>query len=67
MDCDVFLDSGGQLRHAAEAAALQSIRRDAVEDTSAMLSQDAEVGVKRTWKRGCFSDHLLTFGCLCVA
>lgn len=34
---------------------------------STMLSQDTEVGVKWIWKRGCFSSHCRTVGCLWVA
>jgi hypothetical protein len=34
---------------------------------STALSQDAEVGVKWKWNRGCRSSQARTFGCLCVA
>jgi hypothetical protein len=34
---------------------------------STMFSQDAEVGVKCTLKRGCLASHCATPGCLCVA
>jgi hypothetical protein len=34
---------------------------------STMFSNDAEVGVKWMWKRGCLASHFRTAGCLCVA
>src|SRR4051812_48922235 len=34
---------------------------------STALSQEAEVGVKWKWKRGCRTSHARTFGCLWVA
>jgi hypothetical protein len=42
-------------------------RVSSAKSPSAALIQDAQVGVERTWKRGCRSSHARTFGCLWVA
>ena len=57
---------------AARAALLKSPRRMrfrviSAKKRSTMLSQDAEVGVKRRWKRGCALSQRFTAGVLWVA
>ena len=57
MQGDVLLDGGGEFRDAREHATLQAIGGEASEKRSTMFSHEAEVGVKWTWTRGCFSSH----------
>ncbi|MNG34717.1 hypothetical protein D3C84_1212770 [compost metagenome] len=38
-----------------------------LKNRSTLFIQELEVGVKCTWKRGCFASHAFTFACLCVA
>ena len=46
---------------------LSRCRVSFAKNPSTALSQDAEVGVKWKWNRGCRSSQARTFGCLCVA
>ena len=65
---DVAADGSDQLLQVLEDAApdlvLQSGRGRTVRS---QLSSEADVGVKRTWNRLCFSNQRWTRGCLCVA
>ena len=55
-----------ELRGAREAPRAHAVLRQIGENRSTMFIQELEVGVKCMWKRGCFSNHLTTFLCLCV-
>jgi hypothetical protein len=61
------IDGGGELIDAGEVATAKGLTVDDGEDTSTRLSQDAEVGVKCSWMRGCLASQPRTTGCLWVA
>ena len=56
--------SDGTEPNASRRMALSSRSRN---HRTTILSHELDVGVKCRWKRGCFSSHAFTFGCLWVA
>ena len=63
---EIVVDGHLQFEGALENAAADGIPGDLGEKRSTWFSQDAAVGVKWTWNRGCLSSHFLTLACLCV-
>ncbi len=58
MHGDVLLDRGDEFRDAAKHAVAKRWVVMSRKKRSTMLSQDAEVGVKWTRKRGCLAEPL---------
>jgi hypothetical protein len=57
----------GEFGDALEGAAAKAIRAISAKNRSSMLSQEAEVGVKCKWKRGCALIQRFAAGVLWVA
>jgi hypothetical protein len=63
---DVGDDRGPQLLHVVVRAAAERVLREQPKKRSTRFSQDACVGVKWRWKRGCRRSQRFTAGVLCV-